>query len=66
MSVPFAAYNLYKGKPIAAVGDLLSGAVSLIPGLGTAASLSISVGIGVSAEIIESLCKNNEVLENEA
>jgi len=66
VSVPFAAYNLCKGKPIAALGDLLSGAVSLIPGLGTGASVAISVGIGVTAEWIETVSKDDGALRKEA
>jgi hypothetical protein len=63
MGLAFSVKEAIQGNFGRAIGELSSGALSTIPGLGTAASLGIDAGL--IADDIITMQKENEKLEEE-
>lgn len=61
LGLGFGAKRLMNGDPVGALGEVASGIVGLLPGLGTAASVAISAGL-----IARDAAKANEVSTTES
>ena len=61
--IGFAAHRIMKGDIIGAGLEVASGAVSLVPGLGTAASIAIDAGI-IGRDIVKGKTKESKTIED--